>query len=87
MELPVVILVFLSLPEFQPDYCTRCGFTAAFSFGSKLIRTMLRFRLVFDRLRDFPRSEIYTVIPLTPIIPQPIKSLTDLTHQLMQYSG
>jgi len=48
---------------------------------------MLRSRLVFDRLRDFLRSEIDTVIPLVQKIPQPIKSLTDLTHQLVQYPG
>lgn len=48
---------------------------------------MLRFRLVFDRLKDFLRSEIDTVIPLAQKILQPIKSLTDLTHQLVQYPG
>jgi hypothetical protein len=48
---------------------------------------MMRFRLVFDRLTDFPRSGIDTVIPLTQKIRQPIKSLTDLTHQLVQYTG
>jgi hypothetical protein len=48
---------------------------------------MLRFRLVFDRLVDFLRSEIHMVIPLTQKIHQPIKSLTDLTQQLMKHSG
>jgi hypothetical protein len=42
---------------------------------------------VFDRLKDFPPSEIDTVIPLTQKILQPIKSLRDLTRQLVQYSG
>jgi predicted component of type VI protein secretion system len=48
---------------------------------------MPRSRLVFDRLKDFPPSEIDTVIPLTRKILQPIKSLRDLTRQLVQCSG
>jgi threonine/homoserine/homoserine lactone efflux protein len=46
-----------------------------------------RFRLVFDRLKFFPHSEIDTVIPLTWKIPRPIKSLTDLTRQLVKIPG
>jgi hypothetical protein len=46
--------------------------------------SMMRSRLVFNRLANFPHLEIDTVIPRDRIIPQPIKSLTDLTHQLMQ---
>jgi hypothetical protein len=48
---------------------------------------MPRSREVFDRLKDFPPSEIDTVIPLSRKILQPIKSLRDLTRQLMQYSA
>lgn len=48
---------------------------------------MTRSRLVFDRLTDFPHSEIDTVIPLPRKIRQAIKSLTDLTRQLVQYPG
>ena len=51
------------------------------------ITSMLRFRLVFARLRDFLRSEIRTVIPLTQKVSQPSKSLSDLTQQLMIHSG
>ncbi len=47
----------------------------------------MRFRLVFDCLTNFLRSGIDTVIPLTQNIRQPGKSLTDLTHQLVQYQG
>ena len=46
-----------------------------------------RSRLVFDRLRNFPHSEIDNVIPLTRKIPQPIKSLTDLARQLVKFPG
>jgi hypothetical protein len=49
--------------------------------------SMPRFRLVFDHLRDFPHSEIDTVIPLIRKIPQPIKSLSDLTRQLAKFPG
>ena len=42
---------------------------------------------IFDRLTDFPHSEIDTVIPLPRIIRQSIKSSTDLTHQLVQHPG
>jgi hypothetical protein len=48
---------------------------------------MLRSCCRFDRLGDFPRSEIDTDIPLTRKILQPIKALTDLTCQLVQYAG
>jgi hypothetical protein len=48
---------------------------------------MPRSRQVFDRLTDFPHSEIDTVIPLLRKIRPPIKSLTDLARQLVQYSG
>jgi len=48
---------------------------------------MSRSRLVFDRLTNFPHLEIDTVIPLPRNIRQPIKSLTDLTRQLVQYPG
>jgi hypothetical protein len=48
---------------------------------------MLRFRLVFDRLRNFLLSEINVAIPLSQKIPQPTKPLTDLTHQLVQHTG
>jgi hypothetical protein len=48
---------------------------------------MLRSRLVFDRLTDFALSEIDTAIPLVRKIRQTIKSLTDLTHQLVRLSG
>jgi hypothetical protein len=48
---------------------------------------MLRSRLVFDRLTNFPLSGIDTVIPLDPKIRQSIKSLSDLTHQLVQLPG
>jgi hypothetical protein len=48
---------------------------------------MMRSRLVFDRLAISPLSEIDTVIPLNRKNRQPIKSLTDLTHQLVNYSG
>jgi hypothetical protein len=48
---------------------------------------MARSREFFDRLKDFPRSEIDTVIPLTRKILQPIKSLPDLARQLVQFSG
>jgi hypothetical protein len=58
-------------PTGKPEYCT----------------SMPRSREVFDRLEDFPPSEIDTVIPLSRIILQPIKSLRDLTRQLVQYSG
>lgn len=47
--------------------------------------SMPRFRLVFARLEDFSQSKIDTVIPLLRKILQSIKSLTDLTRQLMQY--
>ena len=48
---------------------------------------MTRSRLVFDCLTNFPHSEIHTGIPLPRKIRQPIKSLTDLTRQLVQYPG
>jgi predicted component of type VI protein secretion system len=48
---------------------------------------MTRFRLVFDRLKDFLPSAIDNVIPLSQKILQPIKSLSDLTRQLVQYPG
>jgi hypothetical protein len=38
-------------------------------------------RFVFDHLRDFPRSEIATVIPLFRKIPQTNKSLANLTRK------
>lgn len=43
---------------------------------------MLRFRLVFGRLTDFPPSEILTGIPLGLKIRQTTKSSTDLTRPL-----
>ncbi len=48
---------------------------------------MLRSRLVFDRLKGFLPSEIDLAIPLGQKTLQPIKFLTDLTHQLAQSSG
>ena len=59
------------------------------SQGTELLRANTEFppRLVFDRLWDFLRSEIHAVILLTQKIPQSIKSLTDLTQQLMKHSG
>ena len=56
-------------PAAKPVYCT----------------SMTRFRLVFDRLKDFLPSAIDNVIPLSQKILQPIKSLSDLTRQLVQY--
>jgi hypothetical protein len=46
-----------------------------------------RSRLVFDRLKDFLTSEIDIVIPLGKKILQTIKSLTDLSRQLVQFPG
>ena len=54
---------------------------------SPLRSAALRSRLVFDRLRGFLRSAIHKVIPLTQKTPEPIKSLTDLTQQLMKHPG
>ncbi len=48
---------------------------------------MTRFRLVVDRLKYFLPSEIDTVIPLSQKILQPIKFLSDLTRQLVQFPG
>jgi len=48
---------------------------------------MTHSRLVFDRLKDFLPSEIYIIIPLGKKILQPIKLVTDLMRQLVQYSG
>ena len=48
---------------------------------------MTRFRLVFNHLRNFPPSEIVRAIPPGQKISQVIKSLTDLTRQLVQFSG
>ena len=48
---------------------------------------MLRFCLVFDRLTNFPQSEMDTVIPLVRKIRQPLKSSTDLAQQLAQFPG
>jgi hypothetical protein len=46
-----------------------------------------RSRLAFEDLRNFPRSEIDTLIPLTRKNPQIFKLLSNLTQQLMKYSG
>jgi hypothetical protein len=48
---------------------------------------MLRARLVFDCLENFSQPELDTVIPLLRKILHPIKSITGLTHQLMQFPG
>jgi hypothetical protein len=48
---------------------------------------MLRSRLVFNRLKNFLPSEIDIVIPLSQKILQPIKSLRDLTQQLIKHPG
>jgi hypothetical protein len=52
-----------------------------------MLHQLPRSRLVFDRQRDFLPSEIHKVIPLAQEIPLAIKSLTDLTHQLVQHAG
>jgi hypothetical protein len=46
-----------------------------------------RCRLAFEDLTNFPRSEIDTDIPLTRKNPQIFKFFTDLTQELMKYSG
>jgi len=48
---------------------------------------MLRSRLVFDRLSNFPQLEIDTVIPRLPKIRQTTESSTDLAHHLMRFAG
>ena len=55
----------------MPDQCT----------------SVTHFRLVFDRLKDFPQSEIHIGIPLIQKTLQAIKSLTDLARQLVHWSG
>jgi hypothetical protein len=44
-----------------------------------------RSRLVFDRLKNFLPSEIDIVISLGKKILQPIKSISDLSRQLVQF--
>ncbi len=46
---------------------------------------MTHSRLVFDRLKTFLPSETDIVIPLGKKSLQPIKSLTNLMRQLVQY--
>jgi hypothetical protein len=45
--------------------------------------SLTRSRLVFDYLTNFPPSEIVPAIPLGRKFPQVVKSLSDLTRQLM----
>jgi hypothetical protein len=47
---------------------------------------MLRSRLIFDPLTNFPRSAT-PAVPLVRKIRQAIKSLTDLTHQPVHFPG
>jgi len=48
---------------------------------------MTRSRLVFDRRKDLLPSEIVPAIPLGQKIFPAVKSLTDLTRHLVQFSG
>ncbi len=51
------------------------------------LHQLARSRVVLDCLKDFPRSGIDTVIPLTPKTLHPVNSLRDLSRQLVQFSA
>ena len=55
----------------EPEYCS----------------SMTRSRLVFDHRKDLLPSEIVPAIPLGQKIFPAVKSLTDLTRHLVQFSG